>query len=196
MTEKDVDAFVEAILTDRSPRQFSAVPDDTDVLRVALELRAGQSECAGPDPQFVEELHHALAATSPHRGPLLPLPNTGSRRTERLRRAPWPDSRRRPHQIARPRFTALGKAAAALALVAGTFTAANLVGRTSPAPVAEQAPGATTVRSGTLLSADGHPLGRTYAYGGNPSWVFMDVHASRLSGVYTCPMAPRCPPGS
>ena len=35
-------------------------------------------------------------------------------------------------------------------------------------------------------AADGRPLGRTYAYGGNPSWVFMDVNASGLSGTYTC----------
>ena len=37
-----------------------------------------------------------------------------------------------------------------------------------------------------MLTADGRPLGRTYAYGGNPSWVFMDVTASGLSGIYTC----------
>ena len=49
-------------------------------------------------------------------------------------------------------------------------------------------PGAwnSTVRSGALLTADGRPLGRTYAYGGSPSWVFMDVTASGLSGIYTC----------
>ena len=84
MTEKDVEAFVEAILTDRPPKQFSPTPDDTAVLRVALELRAGQSERAGPDPQFVEELHRRLAASAPHGGALHPLPNTGWRRTERV----------------------------------------------------------------------------------------------------------------
>jgi hypothetical protein len=182
MTDHSVEAFVEAILTDRAPRQFSAAPEEADVLRVALELRASQAECTGPDPQFVEELHRRLAATSLDGGVLLPRPDTGSGRTERQRRP----ARRRPRQMVRPRFAALGKAAAALALVAGTFTAANLAGGTSPAPVAQQAPTAGTVRSGALLSADGRPLGRTYAYGGNPSWVFMDVHASGLSGMYTC----------
>jgi len=44
----------------------------------------------------------------------------------------------------------------------------------------------TVERSGNLLSAAGRPLGRAYAYSGNPSWVFMDVHASDLNGMYTC----------
>ena len=76
--------------------------------------------------------------------------------------------------------------AAALALVAGSFTAANLAHSTSPAPVAQHASSASTVRSAALLTADGRPVGRTYAYDGNPSWVFMDVNASGLRGTYTC----------
>ena len=73
-----------------------------------------------------------------------------------------------------------------MALVAGTFTVTNLIGAHSPAPVAQQAPNATTVRSGDLLTAAGRPSGRAYAYSGNPSWVFMDVHGSGLNGMYTC----------
>jgi hypothetical protein len=186
MTDHSVEAFVEAILSDRPPRRFSAAPDEADVLRVALELRASQAECTGPDPQFVEELHRRLATTSRHGGELLPLPDTGSGRIERLRRPPWRTARRRPRQTVRPGLAVLGKAAAVVAVVAGGFAAANLAGSSSPAPVAHQGPGASTIRSGVLLTADGRPLGRAYAYGGNPSWVFMDVHASGLSGVYTC----------
>ena len=186
MTDKNVDAFVEAILTDRSPPHFCAAPGETGVLRVAVALRASQSERAGPDPQFVEELHRRLAATSPHGGVLLPLPHTGSGRTQRQRRVPRPYARVRPGRMVRPRFAVLAKAAAAVALVAAMLAAAHLADGTSPAPVAQQAPSATTVRSGALLTADGRPLGRTYVYGGNPSWVFMDVHASGLSGIYTC----------
>jgi hypothetical protein len=186
MTDAKVEAFVEAILTDRSPKAFRAAPDDIDVLNAAVQLRASQAEFAGPDPQFVEDLHRQLAATASGGGALLPLPTTGSRRTERQRRAPWLDYRSRPRQMVRPRFAALGKAAAAVALVAGTFTATNLLSGTSPAPVAQQAPSATTVRSGTLLTADGRPLGHSYAYGGNPAWVFIDVDATGLNGMYTC----------
>ena len=64
MTDRRVDAFVEAILADRPAPHFRAVPDDTEVLRVALQLRAGRSEFAGPDPDFVEQLHRQLATTT------------------------------------------------------------------------------------------------------------------------------------
>jgi hypothetical protein len=186
MTDNGVEAFVEAILADRPPKQFRAAPDDTEVLRVALELRAGRSEFAGPDPNFVEQLHRQLAATGPDGARILPPPPRGRRRREPERLTPWPDAGWRPSRTVRPRFAALGKAAAAVALVASTFTATNLIGAHSPAPVAQQAPNANTVRSGDLLTAAGRPLGHAYAYSGNPSWVFMDVNTSDLNGMYTC----------
>jgi hypothetical protein len=180
VTDAHIEAFVEAILTDRSPRAFRASPDDIDVLNVAVQLRASQAELAGPDPQFVEDLHRRLAATASKGGALLPLPTTGSRRAPRL------NGRSRPRQTVRPRFAALGKAAAAVALVAGTFTATSLAGGNSPAPMAQQAPSTNTVRSAALLTTDGRPLGYSYAYGGKPAWVFIDVHAPGLNGEYTC----------
>jgi hypothetical protein len=79
-----------------------------------------------------------------------------------------------------------GKAAAALLLVAGTATATSLAVGRAPAPVASHAVGAASVRSAQLVSANGRPLGRAYAYSGNPSWVFMDVRASGLAGDYSC----------
>ena len=185
MTDHDLEAFVEAILTDRSPARFSAEVDTTDVLRVAIELRSSRPEFAGPDPQFVEELHRQLA-TDAHHGSLLPLPLSG--RDERHAAGQGRASRSRPTRMVRRRMGAVGKAAAAALLVASTFAAAHLVGgpAPAPAPVAQPAAGAGTVRSGVLLTADGHPLGRAYAYNGSPSWVFMDMHASGLSGLYTC----------
>jgi hypothetical protein len=186
MTDNAVEAFVEAILADRPPKHFRAAPDDTEVLRVALELRAGRSRFAGPDPDFVEQLHRQLAASDANRAQILPC-----RAQRRRRRQPepvtvWPDAGWRPSRTVRPRFAALGKAAAAVALVAGTYTATNLVGAHSPAPVAQPAVTATAVRSGDLLTAAGRRLGQAYAYNANPSWVFMDVHASDLNGTYTC----------
>jgi hypothetical protein len=186
MTNRGVDAFVEAILADQPPQHFRAAPDDTDVLRVALQLRAGRSEFAGPDPDFVEQLHRQLAATGPDGAPILPLRARRRRRSEAGRVTPWPDTPSGPSRTVRPRFAALGKVAAAVALVASTFTATTVIGAHPPAPVAQPAPSATTVRSGDLLSAAGRPLGRAYAYSGSPSWVFMDVHASGLNGMYTC----------
>ena len=38
MTNHGVEAFVDAILADRPPKQFSATPDDADLLRLAIEL--------------------------------------------------------------------------------------------------------------------------------------------------------------
>jgi hypothetical protein len=186
MTGRGVEAFLEAILADRRPKHFRAAPDDTEVLRVAVELRAGRSEVAGPDPNFVEDLHRQLAATGADGARILPLRARGRRRSEPERATPWPDAPSRPSGTVRPRFAALGKAAAAVALVAGTFTATHLIDAHSPVPVAQQGPNATSVRSSDLLTTAGRPLGRAYAYGGNPSWVFMDVHAGGLNGMYTC----------
>ncbi|HUE60828.1 MAG TPA: hypothetical protein VMO88_14730 [Acidimicrobiales bacterium] len=184
MTDSRVDAFVEAILTDRQPKKFPATPEDRDVLRVAVELRASRSGFDGPAPQFVEELHRRLAATADDGAELLPFPTAG-RRGGRERATLLPDFRLRPSRAVRPRFSAVGKAAAAVFLVASTFTATNLVGGHSAAPVAQPA-GAAAVHSGALLTSDGRPMGRMYAYSGNPSWVFIDVRGSALTGVYTC----------
>jgi hypothetical protein len=186
MTNNRVDAFVEAILTDRAPKQFPAVADDTDVLRVAVELRASRTEFDGPDPQFVEELHRRLAASAHNGGRLLPLPTAGRRSTARERATALGNFRSQSSRTVRPRFGAVGKAAAAVVLVASTFTATTLMGGRSPAPVAQRAASAATVHSGALLTSDGRPMGRMYAYNGNPSWVFIDVRGNALNGVYTC----------
>lgn len=186
MTDNGVDAFVEAILADRPPQQYHAAPDDTDLLRVAIELRASQVGFAGPDPQFVEELHRRLAATAQDGARIVAFPTRGRRRSENEPASWFPGAQSRPSRTPKRGWAGIGKAAAAVALVGSAFTAANLVGAHSPAPVAQRAPIAGTVRSGALLTADGRPLGRTYAYSGNPSWVFMDVHDSGLSGTYTC----------
>jgi hypothetical protein len=70
-------------------------------------------------------------------------------------------------------------------MVAASVAAGVTVGHASPVPVAA-APGGRSVRSAALLASDGRPLGRAYAYSGNPSWVFMDVRHSGLTGGYVC----------
>ena len=52
--------------------------------------------------------------------------------------------------------------------------------------VAKQGGSSQVLHSGQLLASDGGVIGRAYAYGGNPSWVFMSVRASGLSGTYGC----------
>lgn len=185
MSDNSVERFVEAILDGRPPRRFNVSPDDIDVLQVALALRASQTEFAQPDEHFVEELHRQLAATV-NGVELQPIPSdmrhpTGPDRVK-LRRDP-----RQAHSLLQARRLGLiAKAAAAVALIAGTFTATNLVGGRSPAPVAQHAASSATVRSGILLSVEGRPLGQTYTYRGSPSWIFMDVQGPFPSGVYTC----------
>jgi hypothetical protein len=186
MTDNAVEAFVDAILADRPPRPVAASPDDTDLLRVAIELRAGQAEFACPDPQFVEELHRRLAATAHTGADLLPLPSSTRRGSERDLVTALGDPRRRASRMIPRRLGVIGKAAAAAALVAGTFGATNLVGGHSAAPVAQRATSAQTVRSADLVSVDGRSLGRSYAYTGNPSWVFIDVQNPALNGAYAC----------
>jgi hypothetical protein len=186
MTDHRVEAFVDAILADRPPKRFSATPDDADVLRLAIDLYVSRSEKIGADPQFVRELGGQLAAASPGGARIRPLhtePEASGREPAPLVPRSWPPRGR----ATRRRFGAIGTAAAALLLVAGTFAAARLVQAPSPAPVALQGPTATaTERSGTLLTSAGLPVGHAYAYSGNPSWVMMDVVDPGFTGVYHC----------
>ena len=185
MTKRGVEAFVEAILTDQPPKRFPATREDAHVFRVALQLRLSQSRFSGPDSRFIEELHRRLATIANDNACALPLSGSGWR-SERERKGSWAQLSSRPGRSAPRRFGRAGKAAAAVVLMASTFTATNLVSRHLPATVAEHTSAAFAVRSGELLTADGRALGEAYAYNGNPGWVFMDVHASGLSGVYTC----------
>ncbi len=185
MTNHGIETFVDALLADRRPKRFSASPDDADLLRLAIELRASRPEQIGPDPQYVRELNRQLAAADPQSARILPLrtgPQAGRER-EPMVPGSWPP----PGRDSRRRFGAIGTAAAALFLVAGTFAAAHLVQPSSRGPVARQGPtAAATERSGILLTSDGLPVGHAYAYSGDPSWVMMDVVAPSFTGVYHC----------
>ena len=185
MSDNSVEAFVEAILDGRQPRRLSVSPDEIDVLQVALTLRASQTEFARPDERFVEKLHRQLAAAV-NGVELLPIPSDTRQASGLDLVKPRHDLRRDHSRAQTRRLGAIAKAAAAVALIAGTFTASNLVGGRSPAPVAQRAASSATVRSGVLLSVEGRPLGQTYTYHGNPSWIFMDVQGPFPSGVYTC----------
>ena len=186
MTNHRVEAFVDAILADRPPKRFSATSDDADLLRLAIELHVSRSPKIGPDPQFVRELGGQLAAANPGDARIVPLrtgPEAGWRKRAPLVPGLQPSSGR----ATRRRVSAIGTAAAALVLVAGTFAATQLVQAPSPAPVALQGPTATAAeRSGTLLTSEGLPVGHAYAYSGDPSWVMMDVVAPGFTGVYHC----------
>ena len=156
MKDRRVEAFVEAILTDSSPKPFRAPPGELHVIRAAIEQRSRRAALMGPDPAFVRRLHRELST-------------------------PASAPRRRPRMAS----AGLARAAAVALLVASTLTATGVVGSRRSAQLA-RAPSSATVRSGVLVSADGRTLGRTYAFGGDPSWVFLDLRGSALTGVYTC----------
>jgi hypothetical protein len=181
MRGERVEAYVEALLTDRSPMQFRATLEEAHALRAAIGLRTG-GVSVSPGPQFVERLHRQLVM-DPDRQDVSRvtadwLPGDPVRIGETLRPG--------RHRRARPGLASVGKAAAALLLVAGTTWAGASVHRHAPAPSAARAVTTTAVRSAELRGTDGRPLGRTFAYKGNPSWVFMDVRGGGLSGVYRC----------
>jgi len=80
----------------------------------------------------------------------------------------------------------VGTAAAALALVVCAVATTNAVEHRSPGPAVRPSGTAIQVRSGELLAANGRSLGRMYAYNGESSWVFLNMHTTGLAGVYTC----------
>jgi len=61
MTRRRISEFVDAVLANRRPAPFSAEVDDTEAMRVAIELRAGQPGASLPRPEFVAELHRRLS---------------------------------------------------------------------------------------------------------------------------------------
>jgi hypothetical protein len=177
--------FIEQILTDRAPSGFNANRSDADVLRVAIALRASRPDPVGPDQRFVDDLHHQLAAAARQPDG---LPSSIATRPDReASRALTPAflPSRRARRVPR-RYAMVGKAAAALLLVGATVGTTTILEAGSSAPLAQTAAGNTGVRSGELLSASGRLVGRMYAYKGQSSWLFMNVHADNLTGVYTC----------
>jgi hypothetical protein len=122
-----VNRFIDAILADRPPNMFTVTSDDLDVLRVALELRAGRGELGQAERQFVEGLHQHLAASGDAGGLLVPLPHDIGHRSGGSEAG-----------VARPRSVPTGcvgrhlgpaaMAAAAVVLVAGAWGATKVAG--------------------------------------------------------------------
>jgi hypothetical protein len=184
VTDKEVTAYVEGMLTERPAKPFQASVEEAEILRAVIALRAGHASGVSADPWFVENLHRELAAIgTDHSRPI----GRSDHPPVKLEYFGRPDATRsgRP-RTGRPWWAPIGKAAAAAVVVAASVTAAFTLGQRSPAPVAQPPPNAASVWSAALLASDGRPLGRAYAYNGNPAWVFMDVRDSGLTGSYVC----------
>jgi hypothetical protein len=159
MSSRRLSALIDAIVAGRRPKRFRAAPEDVDIVRSAITLRAGRSGDAAPTEAFVEGLfkqlsEQATADTTPEIRPV---------RTRRVR-------------------TALVASAAAVALVAGTAAVTESLHSNGT----NQVPQGTALRTGTFQTADGRVLGQVVAHRGHPSWVFMNVAIPNYEGRMTC----------
>jgi hypothetical protein len=163
MTQRRLSSFVDALAAGRRPGSFKAGPEDVEVLRAAIALRAARPGDATPDERFVSDLHQRLAeqAATPVAANIHPI------------------------RARRPR-AALVAVAAGLALVGGTFVATETLQHSNVTTSALQPPNKGDLRAGTFLTSQGSVLGQIVAYRGHPSWVYMDVGVPQLSGTITC----------
>jgi hypothetical protein len=163
MTNRRLSAFIDALVSGRRPGRFSAGPDDVEVLRTAIALRAARPGDAKPDQEFVSGLYEELASQArPQHGPNV-----------------------RPVKFSRGR-AALVAAAASVVLVAGTATATEALNQGRPSPVAVPAPHGQVLRTATFETSDHRAVGQIVAYRGNPSWVFMNVDVANYDGRIVC----------
>jgi hypothetical protein len=163
MTPRRVSAFLDALAAGRRPRPFRADPEEVEMVRVAIALRAARPGDSIPDDTFVAELHEQLAddLTPPEQTNVRPL------RTHRAR-------------------VALVSVAAGLALVGGTFAITELSNPTSVQQSATAVPQGQTLRTATFEAPTGRVAGQIVLYQGHPSWVYMNVDVPQANGTVKC----------
>ena len=163
MSNRRLFAFVDALATGRRPKRFRAQPEDADVLRTAIALRAARPGEAAPTEPFVEGLFQRLSEQA----------------------APQTTSELRPVPKRRVR-TVLVAAAAAAVLVAGTAVVTERLHHPGATSAAAHLPQGSQLRTGTFQTTDGQVLGQIVAYRGHPSWVFMNVNVPHYDGPIEC----------
>ncbi len=162
MSNRRLFAFVDALATGRRPKRFRARPEDADVLRTAIALRAARAGEAAPTEPFVEGLFQRLSDQA--KSPSMPEP--------------------RPARSLRVRTALVATAAAAL-LVAGTAVVTEQLHHPATSAAAH-VPQGSQLRTGTFQTTDGQVLGQIVAYHGHPSWVFMNVNVPHYDGRIEC----------
>jgi len=163
VTNRPLFSYIDALVAGRRPGSFKASPEDVEVLRAAIELRAARPGDAIPDEEFVAYLYHSLAEQS----------NAESRENVRA------------IGVRRVR-AALIAVAASVALIGGTFVATKSLSPTSATTAAQGVPEKSTVRTGTFETTNGEVLGQIVAYDGHPSWIYLNVGVSQLTGNIIC----------
>ena len=143
MTYGRLSAFIDALVSGRRPGRFSADPDDVEVLRTAIALRAARPGDAKPDEEFVSGLYEELASQA------------------RTQLAP----NVRPVKFSRGRAV-LVAAAASVVLVAGTAATTEALNQGRQAPVAVPAPHGQVLRTATFETPNHLAVGQIVAYRG------------------------------
>jgi hypothetical protein len=152
VTTRRLTAFIDALAAGRRPAPYRADPEDAEVLRAAITLRAARPGDAAPDDAFVAELYESLADESRAQA----------------------GSNVRPLRMRRSRAALIG-VAASIALVGATFAATEASNNGATTTSAIQVPHANVLRTATFESSQGDALGQIVVYGGSPGWVFMNV---------------------
>jgi hypothetical protein len=163
MTTRRLTAFIDALAAGRRPRPFHADPEDVEMLRVAIALRAARPGDSVPDENFVAELHEQLADN------LSPAEQTNIH----------------PLRMHRAR-AALVAVAAGLALVGGTAAVTEIANTTTVQQSATAAPQRQALRTASFQSPTGQVVGQIVLYHGHPSWVYMNVDLPHSNGPVKC----------
>jgi hypothetical protein len=163
MTTRRLSAFIDALAAGRRPRPFRADPEDAEMLRVAIALRAARPGDALPDENFVAELHEQLA--------------------ENL--SPPEQTNIHPLRMHRGR-TAIVAVAAGLALVGGTAAVTEIANTATVQRSATAVPQGQALRTASFQSPTGHVVGQIVLYHGHPSWVYMNVDLPHSNGPVKC----------
>ena len=163
MSGRRLRRFIDDLVAGKRPKSFRATPEDAELVRTALDLKAARPGEDAPSDAFVENLFQQLSGQA----------------------TPEPVAEVRP--VRRPRFrTAVVSAAAAVALVATTAVTTVALTDGPGMSVASQVPRGSTLRTGTFQTAGGEVLGQIVAYSGHHSWVFMNVGLPHYEGRVTC----------
>jgi hypothetical protein len=163
MTNRRLSAFLDALAAGRRPRPFQADPEDVEMLRVAIALRAARPGDSVPKENFVAELHQKLADD------LNPSEQTNIR----------------PLKIHRGRVAFIS-VAAGLALVGGTFAVAETTNKPTVQQSATAVPQGQALRTASFQSPSGQVVGQIVLYHGHPSWVYMNVDLPHSNGPVKC----------
>jgi hypothetical protein len=156
-------SFIDALVAGRRPGHFKADPEDVEVLRTAIALRAARPGDSIPHAEFVSDLYESL------------VEQTG----------PSPAANVHPLRVRRAR-TALVAVAACVALVGGTVVATESFNQSPATTAALGVPHGDALRTGTFETPKGEVLGQIVAYEGHPSWVYMNVGVSQSTGTIMC----------